>query len=71
MLKFRPYRLKCKALDYQGCENSAWGKVERKSKKKMNMIINKLDTQHQILRLQTGKGRDTDSLAPFLSRGCA
>lgn len=24
MLKFRPHRLKCKALDYQGCENSAW-----------------------------------------------
>ena len=21
MLKFRPYRLKCKALDYQGCED--------------------------------------------------
>lgn len=34
------------------------------------MIINKLDTQHQILRLQTGKGRDADFLAPFLSRGC-
>ena len=30
------------------------------------MIINKLDTQHQILRLQTGKGRDADSLDPSL-----
>ena len=35
----------------------------------MNMIINKLDTQHQFLRLQTGKGRDADSLDPFLGRG--
>ena len=25
MLKFRPYRLKCNALDYQGCEDSASG----------------------------------------------
>ena len=24
MLKFRPYRLKCNALDYQGCEDGAW-----------------------------------------------
>jgi len=24
MLKSRPYRLKCNALDYQGCEDSAW-----------------------------------------------
>ena len=25
MLKFRPYRLKCNALDYQGCEDSLSG----------------------------------------------
>ena len=25
MLKFRSYRLKCNALDYQGCEDSASG----------------------------------------------
>lgn len=24
MLRFRPYRLKCNALDYQECEDSAW-----------------------------------------------
>ena len=27
MLKFRPYRLKCNALDYQGCEDDASEKV--------------------------------------------
>lgn len=40
MLKFRPYRLKCKALDYQGCEDSAW---ESKFIFFKNQIIYKTD----------------------------
>ena len=32
----------------------------------MNMIINKLDTQHQILRLQTGKGREFQVLRQII-----
>lgn len=31
MLKFRPYRLKCNALDYQGCEDSASGNRKGKN----------------------------------------
>ena len=32
----------------------------------MNMIINKLDTQHQILRLQTRKGREFQVLRQII-----
>ena len=54
MLKFRPYRLKCNALDYQGCEDSA-SESERR-RKGLKKILEKSrkvglkSTEYQIIK---------------------
>ena len=54
MLKFRPYRLKCNALDYQGCEDSAWeSERHRKGLKKILEKSRKVglkNTEYQIIK---------------------